>query len=82
MTVALDADPRDLWPGGPEGMIAVRTRNALLRAGFKTIGEVAASAPDDLLGPGGIRHFGPVQLAEVRRALAAAGFSLKGEAAS
>lgn len=65
-----------LWPGGPAGMIAVRTRNALLREGHRTAADVAAETADGLLA---VYNIGPVQLAEVRRVLAAARLSLAGE---
>lgn len=74
---ALLADPFDvLWPHGPDGAVATRTRNALLRAGFRTVDQVTGSRAADLLD---IRNFGPGQLSEVRRVLAAAGLSLAGE---
>jgi hypothetical protein len=73
---ALGLPVAELWPDGPAGTMATRTLNALRRAGFKTVGEVAASRPADLLD---IRNFGPAQLAEVRSVLAAVGLSLRGE---
>lgn len=73
---ALGAPLADLWPGGPDGTIATRTRNRLLRAGFKTIGQVAASTAQDLLD---LRDFGHGQLREVQRVLAAAGLALQEE---
>lgn len=77
--VSLTSPLAGLWPGGPEGMIATRTLNRLRRAGFKTVGELAASTPGDLLG---LHGFGHGQLREVRRVLAAAGLALKDEGAS
>lgn len=62
-----------LWAAGAKG-IATRTRNSLHRAGLKTVGEVAACTPGDLLG---LREFGYGQLREVERALAAAGLALR-----
>jgi protein-tyrosine phosphatase len=64
-----------LWPDRAPGPIATRTRNSLRRAGFKTVGELAACTPDDLLD---LRHFGHGQLREVQRVLDGAGLSLAG----
>jgi hypothetical protein len=62
-----------LWPPDAGG-IAVLARNSLLRAGFGTAGEVAASTPKELLD---IRRFGYGQLREVERVLAVAGLRLR-----
>lgn len=75
--VSLTAPLDGLWPAGAKG-IATRTRNNLLRAGLKTVGDVAACRPADLLG---LREFGHGSLREVERVLAAAGLQLQEEAA-
>jgi protein-tyrosine phosphatase len=73
-TVILHLPPEELWQGGPVGMLATRTRNTLLRSRLKTIGEVAACSPADLMS---IRDFGTAQLGEVRRVLDEAGLQLR-----
>jgi protein-tyrosine phosphatase len=77
-TSGLLAPLASLWPGGSPryGPIAVRACNTLMRAGLKTVGEVAACTEDDLLG---IRNFAHGQLREVQRVLADAGLSLAGD---
>ena len=55
-----------LWPGGAKGT-AARARNSLVRAGFTTVGDVAACTPRDLLD---LRKFGYGQLREVGMAAA------------
>lgn len=76
--VSLMAPLGALWPDGPGAAIATRTLNRLRRQQFRTVGELAACKPDDLLT---LHDFGYGQLREVQRALAAAGLALQGEAA-
>jgi DNA-directed RNA polymerase alpha subunit len=54
--------------------LGTRSRNALLRDGYRTAGDVAAVTAEDLLD---IRHFGTGMLADVQEALARAGLALK-----
>lgn len=75
----LDAPLADLWPDASPGPIANRTRNSLIRAGFKTIGELTAITAADLLE---FRNFGHGQLREVQRVLSDAGLRLREEEAA
>lgn len=63
------------WPPSTEPVHA-RTRNALLRDGIETLGELARCPAADLMD---IRNFGDACLAEVRRVLPLYGLALKGE---
>ena len=67
---------RDLWPADPAecGNAGTRAINRLKREGIATAGELAARTPAEVTA---IRGAGEKVLAEVRRALAAAGMSLK-----
>jgi DNA-directed RNA polymerase alpha subunit len=67
-----------LWPELTTDPIAVRTRNSLKRAGIYCVGHLTANwTADNLMD---LWQFGPSQLAEVRRVLAAEGLALKGDA--
>ncbi len=75
--VDADASMLALWAEDDISRIATMTKNSLLLAGVYSIGTLTDRAAGDLMG---LRDFGPGQLAEVRRVLAAAGLALKGEA--
>jgi protein-tyrosine phosphatase len=77
--VSLMAPLGALWPDGPGSAIGTRTLNRLRRQQFRTVGELAACKPDDLLG---LHDFGHGQLREVERVLAAAGLQLQEAKAS
>lgn len=74
--INLSAPVRCLWPEDrrEHGKAAARAISRLFRAGVETIGDLAVMTPRDVAD---IRGAGGGTVAEVRRALAACGLSLK-----
>lgn len=56
--------------------LSVRSRNALLREGYRTAGQLVSVTAGDLMD---IRYFGTAMLAEVRQVLRRAGLALAGD---
>lgn len=73
----LDARIERLWPLITRTRLAAAVLNSLKRHGYKTIAQVAALTEAEVLD---IRNIGKAGLAELNRALDAAGYELASEA--